>query len=550
LWLAAEGSGVEPVQPEAEGSPEPSPSTSPDGTDADIAPDVLTPPETREQGQERGLISGIDVSHHNGDIDYGRVRSAGNAFVIIKATQDNDFIDPMFLTNMARARAAGLAAGGYHFFDYTLDGTAQADHFLDRLDLAGAIDDALPPVVDVECWAPIGSSIHAVSTARLRDFVARVYERTGRLPIVYTSVFMWRQVVGNADGFEDLPLWTACWGCDAPPSIAPGWDGWTFWQTGVNRIPRVGRLDGNFFSGSPDDLEALRLRPFSIEAGAPATASSLVELDLGGRDATHMRTSADGLAWSEWRPIRGEARAILGPEEGSQTLHVELRNGPTLRSGVYLDSISLDRSGPEVSAPEVRLLEAPHGSDAAGAAMIPVEVAWQAVDATAGLSDAAVSVSCDDVATSQSEAPLHAVPGESAAATAAVMVVPTGSCDLTVVSRDGVGNATSATGGPVEADFVSLGGSGALSALVEGDQVGVVATRGPDGGRAAVLVDGTAVGLIDLYQPIASGPETVYVAGLEPGIEQLISVEATGTSDPASSGSSVVIDGFVTLTSG
>jgi hypothetical protein len=231
-------------------------------------------------------------------------------------------------------------------------------------------------------------------------------------------------------------------------------------------------------------------------------------------------------------------------------LHVELRNGPTLRSGVYLDSISLDRSGPEVSVPEVRLLEAPHGNDAAGAATIPVEVAWQAVDAAAGLSDADVSVVCDDVPTSQGEAPLSAAPGESVTATAAAMVVPTVSCHITVVSRDGVGNGTSSTWEPVEADFVPLDGGPVASAALEGDQVGVVASRGPDGGRAAVLVDGAAVGLIDLYQPVASGPETVYVASLEPGTVQLISVEPTGTSDPASSGSSVVIDGFVTLTSG
>src|SRR6185503_13578192 len=152
------------------------------GSDADIAPDV---PSRRARS---GIVRGIDISHHNQDIDFGKVRRAGYDFVFIKASQDNDFIDPMFVTNMARARAAGLSAGGYHFFDYTLDGRVQADHFVDRLELADAIDGALPPVVDVECWAPIGASIHAVSAARLRDFVARVYERTGRLPIVYTSV--------------------------------------------------------------------------------------------------------------------------------------------------------------------------------------------------------------------------------------------------------------------------------------------------------------------------------------------------------------------------
>jgi hypothetical protein len=157
--------------PEPSAQPATDPATGPatdPGADADLAPDVPTSPETVEQGQGDGLISGIDVSHHNGDIDYEKVRAAGNEFVFAKATQDNDFIDPMFVINMARARAAGLAAGGYHFFDYTLDGRDQADHFIDRLELAGALDGALPPVVDIECWAPIGSSCGGRSSATRR----------------------------------------------------------------------------------------------------------------------------------------------------------------------------------------------------------------------------------------------------------------------------------------------------------------------------------------------------------------------------------------------
>ncbi len=132
----------------------------------------------RAAPQQRISCTGIDVSHHNGDIDYAKVKDAGHRFVFIKATQDNDFIDPMFPTNMARARAAGLAAGAYHFFDYTLDGRAQADHFLDRVEAADGIDGALPPVVDVECWKPIGASIHAVSTrapARLHRACLRAH---------------------------------------------------------------------------------------------------------------------------------------------------------------------------------------------------------------------------------------------------------------------------------------------------------------------------------------------------------------------------------------
>jgi GH25 family lysozyme M1 (1,4-beta-N-acetylmuramidase) len=495
------------------------------------------------RARDLGLVSGIDVSHHNGDIDFDKVRAAGNVFVFAKATQDNDFIDPMFVTNIVRARQAGLAAGGYHFFDYTLDGRDQADHFIDRLELAGAIDGALPPVVDVECWAPIGSSIHAVSATRLRDFVSRVYERTGRLPIIYTSVFMWRQVVVNAEGFEDMRLWAACWGCDAPPSIAPGWESWDFWQTGVGRVRGVGRLDANYYSGDAEDLTDLRLRPMSIASGAPATARHQVALDLGGRDATHLRTSPDGESWSGWSAIRGEPRGAIGREEGPHTLYVQLRTGAGLTSPVFSDSITLDRTGPEVSPPVIRLRQAPLGDDPVG---VPVEVTWEALDPAAGLSDASVLVGCGPESRSETAAPGSAAPGRAASWTAALSLVPDADCHVSVIGRDGVGNETTVEAGAVAAT-VPVNDGDQPGTSVTGDQVGIVARRGPDLGRAAVYLDGEAIDLIDLYHPTPTGPEVVYIADLTPGVPTTITLEATGSSDPDATGTDVVIDAFVTL---
>ncbi len=484
------------------------------------------------------LISGIDVSHHNGLIDYAKVREAGHRFVFIKATQDNDFIDSLFPTNLARARAAGLAAGAYHFFDYTLDGTVQADHFLDRVEAAGGIDDALPPVVDVECWAPIGASIHAVSTARLRDFVERVYERTGRMPLVYTSVHMWREVVGDAEGFEGLPLWAACWGCEAPPSLAPGWDEWAFWQNGLVRIPDVGRLDGNYFSGTKKELNALKLRPFSIESGAIATSRERVGLDLGGRDATHIRTSPDGETWSEWSRIRSAPTATLPPEEGEHVLFAQFRNGPGLKSPVVSDSIIMDRTPPEMSAPTVSLRTAPIGS---GAASIPVAVRWDARDAVAGLSDATVLTDCGESSTDRVEVPGTAAPGEMATWDAEAMLFGGAICAVTAISRDGAGNTTRST-----LDGVTTIYTAGDRATVEGDQIGVIARRGPDAGRAAVLLDGEALALVDLYAPEPSGPEVVFVADLPPGSHS-IEIETTGNADPASTGTDVSVDGLIIL---
>lgn len=510
---------------------------------AEPSPSAALASSPPEEPAEAALISGIDVSHHNGDIDFERVRDAGYRFAYLKATQDNDFIDPMFATNLAQARQAGLLAGGYHFFDYTIDGREQADHFLDRLQAVGGLDDVLPPVVDVECWSPVGPSIHAVSAARLRDFVERVYERLGRTPVVYTSVLMWSEVVGNAEGFEDLTLWAACWDCEVPPSIAAGWDDWTFWQTGIDRIRGVGSLDGNFFSGTPEDLAALRLRPLAIEDGALATNRQEVALDLGGREATHLRTSPDGKSWTRWSPIRGTPRAQLGSrEEGVAELHVQLRNGPSLKSPVFRDSIVIDLTGPSLSEPRVTLglgplQGVPPADGTADGAMVPIDVSWDARDEVAGLGSTTVTVACGDARPTHHQGSSAAPPGVTAAVSVPAALPSDVSCALTAIGRDAAGNATRVAGPSLEVRFMAASTGERPNVTIEAAQAAIVARRGPDQGSLTVLVDGERVARVDLVAPDAGPAEVVAVADLEPGAPRTVSLELT----------SATIDGFLTL---
>jgi GH25 family lysozyme M1 (1,4-beta-N-acetylmuramidase) len=357
-------SGVRVAQADPAASPAPT-------EEALTIPPIEDPSDQRPRRGARARVRGIDVSHHNGDIDYADVLDAGRSFVFVKATQDTSFRDPMFEINVQRARQAGVLTGAYHFFDYTLDGAEQADHFIDHIERAGGPVGWLPPVIDVECWRASGISTHVTSAARLRDFVDRIYERTGQLPIIYTSVFMWDQVMGESGGFGDLPLWAACWGCANPPSLANGWDDWHFWQTGVARIRRVGRLDGNQFNGTASDLAAMVLRPFRIAGGAVSTDSTTVELDLGGRDADEIRTSPDGVVWTDWRPLRGVATAELQPVAGPQKLYVQLQ-ARGAESPVVHDAITLDLASAAVTDPPVPMAtvipELPGPSASAGTA--------------------------------------------------------------------------------------------------------------------------------------------------------------------------------------
>lgn len=65
---------------------------------------------------------GVDVSKHNGTVDYEALKKAGNTFVIIRAGYSTT-PDPKFEENYKRAKAAGLHIGAY-WYSYALNTTA------------------------------------------------------------------------------------------------------------------------------------------------------------------------------------------------------------------------------------------------------------------------------------------------------------------------------------------------------------------------------------------------------------------------------------------
>lgn len=64
---------------------------------------------------------GLDLSKHNGKVDFNRIKNAGNNFVIIRAGYGNTVKqkDPKFEEYYAQAKAAGLRVGAY-WYSYAL----------------------------------------------------------------------------------------------------------------------------------------------------------------------------------------------------------------------------------------------------------------------------------------------------------------------------------------------------------------------------------------------------------------------------------------------
>ena len=66
-------------------------------------------------------IHGIDISHYQGKIDWGRLLQNKQTatplhFVFMKATEGGDHNDTTFQTNFANARNHGFIRGAYHFY--------------------------------------------------------------------------------------------------------------------------------------------------------------------------------------------------------------------------------------------------------------------------------------------------------------------------------------------------------------------------------------------------------------------------------------------------
>jgi GH25 family lysozyme M1 (1,4-beta-N-acetylmuramidase) len=197
------------------------------------------------------MIYGIDVSHHNGDVDWSAVASSNIKFSFLKSSEGINYIDPSFQKNLSGALGQGLVTGAYHFFHPNIDPARQASHFLSTFDNKLEILTAL----DLE-WTGTPNEwdgiINEDICERVRDFLNYVKTYTGRFPIIYFSPSFFSQYLSSLYT-GDLKTWVAKYG-DTPPS---NYDIWQYSEKGV-----IIGIDGNGvdldrFEGTFEDLQTL-----------------------------------------------------------------------------------------------------------------------------------------------------------------------------------------------------------------------------------------------------------------------------------------------------
>jgi lysozyme len=174
---------------------------------------------------------GIDVSHHQGRIDWAALPAQGVDFAYIKATEGGDHRDTRFAENWRGARAAGIRRGAYHFFTLCRPGAVQAANFIAAVP---AEPDALPPAVDLEYMGNCGGRPDVEGFHReLAAYLAAVEAHYGKPALLYlTEEF---DTAFQVSARVARPLWLRNLVFEPRFSTRP----WTLWQASSFR-----RLDG------------------------------------------------------------------------------------------------------------------------------------------------------------------------------------------------------------------------------------------------------------------------------------------------------------------
>lgn len=189
-------------------------------------------------------LTGIDVSEHQGDIDWAKVAADGVDFAMIRlgyrgSTQGSLYMDEYFEKNMAGAAAAGVPVGVY-FFSQAIDPREAAEEAAYVLEHIQGYEVTFPVVFDWEVVGGEAARTYSVTRRTLCDctraFCDEVKE-AGYKPMIYFTRYLgYRKYILRT--LTDYGFWYAEY--EPRPRFAFDFDMWQYSETG-----HVSGIDGN-----------------------------------------------------------------------------------------------------------------------------------------------------------------------------------------------------------------------------------------------------------------------------------------------------------------
>lgn len=218
------------------------------------------------------MIQGIDISRHQGDVQFDKVEQSGMKFCFCKASEGGDYHDPAVRIYWEQLRETTMYRGLYHFARPDLrvgrkGGEVEGRNFVDLAQSLGGLGKGcLPPVLDFEKYS---ESDYKDNIPWIQGWLDVVEGELGRPGAIYTGANIWKYEVANTASFADRALWQVDYTAtrDEPKMMADGAWKWTWWQWSgggdfayADPVPGVnGACDVNRFNGSQADLDVLAM---------------------------------------------------------------------------------------------------------------------------------------------------------------------------------------------------------------------------------------------------------------------------------------------------
>lgn len=151
-------------------------------------------------------VHGIDISHHNGDIDWDVVKNQNTDkvkidFAVIKATEGESLKDEDYSKNYAESKRVGIKTGAYHFYVPHVNPRTQAQNFIESVKLeAGDV----APVLDFERQGN-NRRVRRNLQNNIKIWIEIIEKHYGVKPIIYTNRFIYNTYIKGK--LDEYPLW-------------------------------------------------------------------------------------------------------------------------------------------------------------------------------------------------------------------------------------------------------------------------------------------------------------------------------------------------------
>lgn len=200
-------------------------------------------------------VFGIDISHHQKNVNWDKVKNEGVQFAFLKATEGGSFKDKQFLINVENAKKANIDIGAYHYFTFCKSAEEQFANFSESID---SITMNFPPVIDLEFIGNCKLSVpEDTIRARIDALSTMLENKYGRKPVYYSTYDFINHFYSN-EKIEN-PIWIK--DISGKPRLMNG-NEIVFWQfTNEGVIDGItGNVDINVFWGNSEDYMQFKIK--------------------------------------------------------------------------------------------------------------------------------------------------------------------------------------------------------------------------------------------------------------------------------------------------